>query len=126
NGNYVVTSRFWNNGGIVDAGGVTWGGGVTGVAGVVSAANSLVGGTASDQVGFNGIAALANGNYVVRSTNWHNGAAAAAGAATFGKGSNGTSGIVSATNSLVGSTAGDAIGGNVTLLADGDYLVTTD
>ena len=34
-----------------NAGAVTWGNGTTGVSGAVSAANSLVGSTASDQVG---------------------------------------------------------------------------
>ena len=49
------------------AGAVTWGNGTTGISGTVSAANSLVGSTASDQVGIGGITALSNGNYVVNS-----------------------------------------------------------
>ena len=135
NGNYVVRSPFWDNGVTADAGAVTWGSGTTGVAGAVSAANSLVGSTASDadwlgwrdcaeqrqlrgaqyllgqrrhrrrrgghlgewdqrrrrpgvssqqpggqhasdQVGFYGVTALSNGNYVVSSPNWDNGAIA--------------------------------------------------
>ena len=51
NGNYVVTSAYWDNGAATDAGAVTFGNGVSGVSGVVSAANSLVGSTASDDVG---------------------------------------------------------------------------
>ena len=44
-------ARDWDNGGVVNAGAVTWGSGTTGVSGVISAANSLVGSTANDQVG---------------------------------------------------------------------------
>ena len=57
----------WDNGAVVDAGAATWGSGTTGVTGVISAANSLVGSTANDQVG-SGVTALSNGNYVVRSS----------------------------------------------------------
>ena len=51
--------------------------------------------------------ALSNGNYVVRSPSWDNGAATDAGAVTWGSGDEGVSGVVSAANSLVGSTAND-------------------
>ncbi len=44
-------SPNWDNGAVTDAGAVTWGSGTAGVSGVVSSANSLVGSTASDQVG---------------------------------------------------------------------------
>ncbi len=43
NGNYVVSSPYWDNGTVTDAGAVTWGSGTAGVSGVVSSANSLVG-----------------------------------------------------------------------------------
>ena len=61
-------------------------------------------------VGSNGVTALSNGNYVVSSPDWTNGAAADAGAVTWGSGTAGVSGPVSATNSLVGSTADDSVG----------------
>jgi hypothetical protein len=115
NGNYVVNSPYWANG----AGAVTFGSGISGVCGVVSAANSLVGSSASDQVGSNGVTALRNGNYVVASHNWSNGA----GAATFGSGTSGVSGVISAANSLVGSSANEYVGGSVTALSNGNYLV---
>ena len=125
NGNYVVRSQTWDNGGLVDAGAVTWGSGATGVIGVVSAANSLVGSTASDQVG-TGVTALVNGNYVVNSYNWDNGAATNAGAVTWGSGVSGVSGGISAANSLVGSTANDTIGSTgVTALDNGNYVVSS-
>jgi hypothetical protein len=39
------------------------------VTGTVSTANSLVGTTANDYVGYGGVVALSNGNYVVDSSN---------------------------------------------------------
>ena len=128
NGNFVVTSFDWGNG----AGAVTWGSGASGVSGVVSAANSLVGSTANDRVGVTGlgdggITALTNGNYVVKSPYWSNGAGAPnAGAVTWGSGASGVRGVVSAANSLVGSTANDSVGNwGVTALANGNYVVNS-
>jgi hypothetical protein len=124
NGNYVVRSPYWNNGVVVDVGAVTWGNGTTGVSGAVSPTNSLVGSTANDQVGFNGVTALTNGNYVVRSPFWDNGAVADVGAVTWGNGTTGISGAVSPTNSLVGSTNADYVGTDgVTALTNGNYVV---
>ncbi len=125
NGNYVVSSGSWDNGAVVNAGAATWGSGTAGVTGVVSAANSLVGSTASDMVGGYGVAALSNGNYVVRSPNWDNGAVTDAGAATWGNGTTGVIGVVSAANSLVGSTAADFVGGGLTALSIGSYVVAS-
>jgi filamentous hemagglutinin family protein len=124
NGNYIVGSTVWRNGLATNAGAVTWGSGTSGVSGAVSAGNSLVGTTANDVVGSNGITVLSNGNYVVRSGSWNNGTATSAGAVTWGSGASGVSGAVSAGNSLVGTTAGDAIGdGGITALANGNYIV---
>jgi len=123
NGNYVVRSPVWDNGAVVNAGAVTFGSGVNGIAGVVTAANSLVGSTAFNIVGSTGVVALSNGNYVVLSSNWDNGAAANAGAATFGSGVSGIAGVITAANSLVGSTAFDFVGAGVTALSNGNYVV---
>lgn len=122
NGNYVVVSRGWNRGGQGNVGAVTWGNGMTGIVGEVSITNSLVGSTTGDQVGAGGVAALSNGNYVVSSLWWRRGAITWAGAVTWGNGSTGTVGEVSVSNSLVGSTASDTVGG-VTALANGNYVV---
>lgn len=120
NGNFVVSSPFWNN----STGAVTWSSGAAGITGTISAANSLVGSQSGDMVGSSGVTDLANGNYVVSSPNWHNGAAGAAGAVTWGNGKTGITGAVSATNSLVGSTANDQIGSNyVRYLSNGNYIV---
>ena len=123
NGNYVVSSPYWAKGAVPTAGAVTWGSGTSGVSGAVSAANSLVGSTVDDLVGDFGVTELANGNYVVHSPNWNNSAATDAGAATWGNGTSGISGVVSAANSLVGSTVNDYVGFDVTALANGNYIV---
>lgn len=124
NSNYVVDSFQWDNGGTVDAGAVTFASGTTGISGEISAANSLVGSTASDGVGSNRVAALQNGNYVILSPAWDNGGLTDAGAVTWANGSTGITGPVSPANSLVGSTAGDVVGiSGITLLANGGYMV---
>jgi hypothetical protein len=124
NGNYVVDSPQWNG----NRGAATWGNGSTGIAGTISAANSLVGtnpgGNAfssnpGDLVGLR-VTPLSNGNYVVENPYWDGGL----GAATWGNGSTGTSGTVSAANSLVGSNPGDRVGG-VTPLSNGNYVVSS-
>jgi hypothetical protein len=123
NGNYVVRSPDWDNGDAADAGAATWGSGTVGVSGIVSSTNSLIGSSADDRVAST-IVALTNGNYVVSSLNWDNGEADNVGAVTWGDGMTGISGVVSSTNSLVGSTAGDVVGsGSVTALSNGNYVV---
>ncbi len=124
NGNYVVSSPGWRNGSTAGVGAATWGNGATGATGVVSGTNSLIGTTAGDEVGSQGIVALDNGNYLVGSPGWHNGAVAGAGAATWGNGATGTTGVVSAANSLFGTTAGDEVGSQgIVALDNGNYLV---
>jgi hypothetical protein len=124
NGNYVVTSAIWDNGGVVDAGAAIFGSGTAGVAGTVSAANALVGTQAGDQVGAAAIA-LVDGDYVVASPNWRNGTVADAGAATFGSGVAGIHGAVSAANSLVGTRSGDRVGSSIAALSNGHYVVVS-
>jgi hypothetical protein len=119
NGNYVVGSPYWNS----YRGAATWGNGSTGISGTISAANSLVGRLLSpdsyDHVGFY-ITPLSNGNYVVESPGWNNNS----GAATWGNGSTGTSGMISAANSLIGSNPGDQVAFlGVTALSNGNYVV---
>ena len=83
NGHYVARSIDWDNGTIVNAGVATWCNGTTGCTGPVSSANSLVGSTAEDQIGNDGIQVLPNGNYVLSSSKWDNGGIADAGASTW-------------------------------------------
>jgi hypothetical protein len=125
NGNYVVSSPYWDNASATDAGAVTWGNGNTGITGAVSASNSLIGATAYDSVGST-VAALTNGNYVVASTGWDDGETADVGAATWGNGSTGITGAVSAANSLIGATTADQVGTSVVALVNGNYVVGSD
>jgi trimeric autotransporter adhesin len=125
NGNYVVASWKWDNGPIVDAGAVTWGSGATGIIGLVTTSNSLVGAVANEKVGESLPVALANGSYLVATPLWDNGVASDAGAVTWGSGSSGVAGIISATNSLVGTSSSDRVGSTVTPLANGNYAVTS-
>lgn len=125
NGNYVVCSSQWDNGAVTDAGAVTWGNGTTGISGVISDANSLVGGTANNFVGTNGIVLLTNGNYIVRSEFWDDGVSTNVGAATWGSGTSGVSGVVSTANSLVGSHTNDNVGSFIQALSNGHYVVTS-
>ncbi|MFN0079729.1 MAG: choice-of-anchor D domain-containing protein [Prosthecobacter sp.] len=121
---YLVQSPVWDNGAAANAGAVTWGSNSSGVSGVVSAANSLVGSTASDSVGSGGITLLSTTAYLVLSPVWDNGAVPSAGAVTWGSNSVGVKGEVSAANSLVGTTNSDSVGsGGITALSTTAYLV---
>jgi hypothetical protein len=127
NGNYLVDSPHWS----LERGAVTWADGNTGIRGTISAANSLVGSQRNDRVGDGGsnrasIIPLKNGNYLVPSPNWNGNR----GAVTWGNGNTGVSGIVSESNSLVGSNYDDSIGyggsfGQPTIvpLSNGNYVI---
>jgi hypothetical protein len=127
-GNYVIDSQYWNS----KRGAVTWGNGNTGVSGAVTDANSLVGSNPGDYVGdrygqnFGG--RLSNGNYLIQSPNWHGNR----GAVTWGSGSTGVSGTISADNSFIGSNPsdqsgnpGDQVGYWITSLNNGNYVVAS-
>jgi hypothetical protein len=128
NGNLLIQTPNWTNpaNGAINAGAVTLFNDTTAVTGPITPSNSLVGSTNQDFVGNGGIFALPNGNYVVISPNWSNGAALGAGAVTFGNGTTGTFGAVSAANSLVGTTTNDQVGsGFITLLNNSNYVVVS-
>ncbi len=124
NGHYVVRSSVWDNAGVVDAGAVTWRNGSSASAAVVSVANSLVGTTAGD-MNSPIVTPLSNGHYVVSSRDWDNGSIVDAGAATWRNGTSGSGGVISASNSLVGSNADDRVGYPVTVLRNGHYVVSS-
>jgi hypothetical protein len=129
NGNYLVLASGWDNAGVVDAGMVAWGNGMGGSAGVISAANSLVGTMAGDNVGddfWGRVIELTNGNYVVVSPEWDLDAAHQnAGAVTWGSGTSGLAGPISASNSLVGNSDNILAEMNVTVLTNGNYVVAS-
>ncbi len=93
--------------------------------GNISAANSVIATTANDQVGSLGINVLSNGNYVLSTPSWNG----FRGAATFGSGTTGVSGEISASNSLVGVNPGDRVsngtngGSGISMLPNGNYVV---
>lgn len=125
NGNYVVVSPDWDAGGYINAGAVTWGNGTTGTSGVISSSNSLTGISTNDQIGSSGITTLINGNYVVKSPNFIRAGKVAAGAATWCSGATGKTGVVSSSNSLVGSEPFERTGQDITALSNGNYVVRT-
>ncbi len=128
NGNYVVRSPNWDLDAVTtDSGAVTFGNGTTGISGAVSTGNSLTGSATNNVVGFTGVTALTNGNYVVRSANWDLDATHTnVGAVTWGNGTTGVIGTVSSGNSLIGDTTNDNLSagvGGVVALSNGNYVV---
>ena len=116
NGNYVVTDPLWDDGGVADVGAVYLYDGVTNT--VIS---TLTGSTANDLVGNVGVTELTNGNYVVVSPFGDGASAVDVGAVTWGSG---TTGFVTKTNSLYGSTIFDKVGSDgVMALSNGNYVV---
>jgi hypothetical protein len=90
----------------------------------------IVGSTVNDHVGLDGVQVLESGHFVVLSPDWDNGGTANAGAVTFGNADTGFEvGLlenVTASNSLVGTHAGDAVGDlRCSLLKNGHYVVNT-
>jgi Repeat of unknown function (DUF5650) len=118
NGNYVVLSPLWNQ----SAGAATWGNGATGTFGAVSAANSLIGSTSNDEVGYSGVA-LANGNYVVGAPQWNNGSGQVGAAILIDGSGQYTGNPISPGNALVGTATGDWVGADISALGNGNYLV---
>lgn len=122
NGNFVVLSPDWSSATAQAVGAVTWASGSGALTGIISSANSLVGSNIADHVGSAGVIALANGNFVVRSTDWNNGVAADVGAITWGSGLAGISGTVNTTNSFVGASTDSPIG-EVFPMSGGGYVL---
>ncbi len=119
NGKYVLSSSFWNS----HTGAATLLRGDGPSTGTVSVTNSLVGSAPNDWV--SGVVyPLKNGNYVVCSGAWNN----SRGAATWGSGTTGVVGAVSAANSLVGGQPNSGVCNgpdekSVLALSNGNYIV---
>lgn len=127
NGNYVICSPTWSaSDTLLKVGAATWVDKNAPRTGALAAADSLTGAQAGDQVCDGGVVALnGNSNYVVSSGRFKSGAVMV-GAATWGDGASGRKGVVSATNSLLGT------GGSTTapmpikvtpLRGNGNYVV---
>jgi hypothetical protein len=133
NGNYVVASPLWDDDAVENVGAVTWRNGSGVQPGVVSATNSLVGTHPNDSIGYItiiglpplGIIRLSNDNYVVASPDWDMDQLTDAGAATWGDGSVGVSGPISAQNSIIGSAIDDNVGLFIVPLLNGNYVVAS-
>ena len=101
--------------------------------GAVSSSNSLVGSTSQDYsaspaivgdyVGQN-VTVVPGGGYIANSSYWTNGSAIGAGAVVPCPAS-GCQGVVSTANSLYGTTTSDGVGGSITLLKNGDFVVAS-
>lgn len=124
-GNFVVLSPEWGTAALNDVGAVTWVNGNTGLTSMVDGSNSMVGQSDGAQVGKHGVA-LTNGRYLIASPNWRNGTLANAGALTVLSGNATAVGLVSSSNSIVGTQAEDRIGGGgVFALPNGDAVAVS-
>ena len=124
NGNYVAISPDWDNGVIVDAGAATWCDGTKGRTGYIDSTNSLVGSSANDKIGGYTSVSLANGNYVVASSDWDNGAILDVGAATWCDGTKEITGTINDTNSLTGVKINDNVGSYIFKVSNNNYIVS--
>jgi hypothetical protein len=135
NGNFVVQSANWD-GGFTDAGAVTFCKGDGTTVGVVGSGNSLVGSHNNDKIGQgNLVIVLPGSNYVLGNNSWNSGA----GAVTWGSGTTGVKGVVSASNSIIGgpvdqlgtfqvATSGSGIPftDNPRILSSGDFILLSN
>ncbi|MBF8263644.1 MAG: filamentous hemagglutinin N-terminal protein, partial [Parachlamydiales bacterium] len=126
NGNYVVSSPFWNVGGVsTNYGAATWCDGTIVTATTVTTANSLHGSFSGDRTSSGGICALADGNYVVNSPLWNNllfPTIADVGAATWGNGATGITGAIAPATSVIGTTASTNLGSIVADSVNGTFI----
>jgi len=131
NGNYLIRAPYWDNGGVVDAGAVIWSNGATGRTGAINTSIALYGSSANDRVGIEKAFILTNGNFVIPSPYWNNGAVGDAGAVTWGSATSGVVGQVSGINSLYGSNVNQSFGGwnpqygykDIVALPNGNYVI---
>ena len=132
NGNYVVLSPFWDNGGSTANGkgaatwcnssGIPYGEASVGVP--VTTSNSLYG-NAVDKVGTSAFA-ISNGHYLVISRSWSTATMNYVGALTWCDGTTGYAGLVTVDNSLYGGRNGSSIGTEVYELSNGHLVIRSD
>ena len=121
NGNFVVSSPNWGD----SVGAATWvhasGAGMAGQQ--VTQANSMTGSRRYDGANSE-VIALANGNYVYNCPGCDRGDNIEdVGAVVLCDGLNGSTGIVSVTNALYGSSEDDRVGDRVIALSNGNYVI---
>lgn len=117
NGNFVVTDWSYDVPTIANIGAVYLYDGHSG-----QLISTLTGDRFEDRVGFSGVKVLPSGDFLVQSANWHENK----GAVTFCSKTTGCSGIVSETNSLIGSANGDEVGlFDINILTNGNYVISS-
>lgn len=121
NGSYLVVAPGWDDeiNNHPDAGAVSFGASGTGVVGVVSHVNSFVGLFPDDQIGSGGIHDVGNDDYVIASPFFNSNR----GAVTWANGNTGVTGAPDTVPTLRGSTPGDFVGTDITVLSNGHYVV---
>lgn len=119
NGNYVVADPEYDEGSIDDVGAVYLYHGST-----HALISTLKGSTAGDKVG-TGILILSESDFAVVSYYWNNGTATNAGAITWGSNITGVNGIVSASNSLIGTSTNDHVGYPLYVLSNEKYVLAS-
>lgn len=128
NGNQVLSLPGWDNptSSLMNVGLVIFLKSRANLIGSTNVTMGLTGSTSFDSVGT--VTPLANGNYLVRTSQWNNpvGNISDVGAVTWCSGRTGRTGTISPANSLVGTTASDLIGSNVITLpgSSGHYVVS--
>ncbi len=117
----LVRSSLWDNGANTDAGAITAFLTSNPTSGVITAGNSLIGSHTDDAIGAGYRVFLnSSGNQLLVNASWN----ADRGAVTFWDPDNALTGVVDASNSLVGGTAGDLLGNwEVLEVAGGKYYV---
>lgn len=124
-GKVAVTAPNDDYSGLTDAGSVYVYNGSTG-----ALVSTIRGSHTNDHLGSGGLFAVGTsgtGNFLIASPDWDNSTVSNAGALTFVSGSPASSITVDGTNSLVGSTANDAVGtgANVKVLTNNNYVVAS-
>lgn len=125
NGHYVIASRSWDSGTLVNAGAVTWMDGTKPATGVVTESNSLYTNAYGGISVLNMLTALPNGNYVVKSGSYLS-PNTKGGAITWGNGNGGTVGEINVSNSLVGVPDDNFFRADIGTSPDGHYFIVND
>lgn len=126
NGNLVVVDAAYDLPGVENVGAVHL------LAPDGSLISTLHGQSPGDAPGTAGIVVLPNGNYLVKSPQWDNGAIVDAGALTWCDGDTGLNDAISADNSLIGDQPNGRVSGaftspeNLIVLSNGNFLLYSD
>ena len=110
---YILRSTQWGD----YRGALTLFNADTGISGSLSSTNSLVGAATGDYIGYSSYYSLGNDKYLIRSSYWGDDA----GSVTWFDITQGLSGVVGATNSLVGSIADDDVGSYIYSLGNNKW-----